>query len=58
MKIEIEERTTQFLARLKTEDEYVEKYGSPLVFRAKTKKRVIELAKQWLAQYKNGLQST
>ncbi len=48
MKIEIEERSTQFLARLTEDNEYVQRYGSPLIFRAKTKKRAIELARQWM----------
>ena len=50
MKIEIEERRAQFLARLIENYQYVGRYGQTLIFRAKTKKRAIELAKWWLAR--------
>ncbi len=50
MKIELEERSTQFLAHITENNKYMQRYDQTLVFRAKTKKRAIELARQWLAR--------
>lgn len=49
MKIEIEDRITRFIARITENGKYIREYGSPVIFRAKTKKRVIELAEHWIA---------